>query len=215
MKYRLVIFDLDGTLLDTTEGILASVKHTISHFNLPVLSQEVLTSFIGPPIQDSFAKYYGLSGDRLQEIATIFRNDYSSNNLMKAKPYDGIYQLLQLLSDNGIKIAVATYKREDYAVPLMNYFGFNQYTEIMYGGDHENKLKKKDIIKKCINTANISDMSAVVMVGDTLHDAMGAQEIGLDFIAVTYGFGFKPDEVHSSSYVGYADKAIDVFNLMT
>lgn len=67
MKYRLAIFDLDGTLLDTTEGIVKSVVHTIRYFNLPLLPQEVLLSFIGPPIQDSFAKFYGLSGDILQE----------------------------------------------------------------------------------------------------------------------------------------------------
>ncbi|MCE8540442.1 HAD hydrolase-like protein [Bacteroides fragilis] len=214
MKYRLAIFDLDGTLLDTTEGIVKSVVHTIRYFNLPLLPQEVLLSFIGPPIQDSFAKFYGLSGDILQEIATIFRNDYSNNNLLKAKPYDGIYQLFRLLSDAGIQTAVATYKREDYAVALLNHFGFNEYTKIMYGGDHDNKLRKKDIIQKCIDTSNVGDNGCIVMVGDTLHDAVGAEGLGIDFIAVTYGFGFKADEVDNSGYVGYADKAIDVFNLM-
>lgn len=214
MKYQLAIFDLDGTLLDTTQGILRSVEYTIRSFSLPSLCQEDLLSFIGPPIQDSFARFYGLSGNILQDIATVFRANYSGSNLLKAKPYFGIYDLLEQLSNRDIKVAVATYKREDYAVKLLRNFGFDKYTDIMFGGDHENKLKKKDIIIKCIKTADISDYSSVVMIGDTLYDAIGAAEINLDFIAVTYGFGFKPNVSSKNKYIGYADTPMDILKLI-
>lgn len=190
-KYSLAVFDVDGTLLDTTEGVLASVKYTVKHFGFTEPPYESLIGFIGPPIQDSFAKTYGLSGDILQEIATVFRNRYKDVDLLKAVPYPGIFELFGELSESNIQPAIATYKREDYALAILKHFGFDKFTSIMFGGDHENKLKKRDIILKCIEAAGITDMSRVIMIGDTMNDAAGAKSLGVDFAAVTYGFGFK------------------------
>lgn len=188
--FDLAVFDVDGTLLDTTEGVLSSVKYTIEHFGFEPLSEQRLKKFIGPPIQNSFADAYGLSGDILQEIASVFRNRYKDVDLLKAKPYDGIYEAMDSLVKKDVKIAVATYKRQDYAERILRHFGFDRYTDIMYGADHENKLKKRDIIEKCIRDSGISDYSSAVMIGDSDNDAIGARDIGVSFIAVTYGFGF-------------------------
>ena len=212
-RYDLVIFDLDGTLLDTTEGVLSSVKYTIQKMGFEPLDDKALSTFIGPPIQDSFAKAYGLEGPILQEIATVFRNRYSTMEyLIQATPYEGIYQLLEQLRQRGIQTAVATYKREDYALTLLKHYHFDRYMDIMYGGDHENKLKKKDIIEKCIVTAGIDDLSRVVMIGDTVSDVIGAKGIGVDFLGVTYGFGFTTaaDVMEHPSSVGSADRALDL-----
>ena len=188
--FDLAVFDVDGTLLDTTEGVLSSVEYTIEHFGFEPLSEQRLKKFIGPPIQNSFADAYGLSGDILQEIASVFRNRYKDVDLLKAKPYDGIYEAMDSLVKKDVKIAVATYKRQDYAERILRHFGFDRYTDIMYGADHENKLKKRDIIEKCIRDSGISDYSSAVMIGDSDNDAIGARDIGVSFIAVTYGFGF-------------------------
>lgn len=192
--FDLAVFDVDGTLLNTTEGVLSSVKYTIEKFGFEPLSQEKLRKFIGPPIQNSFAGAYGLSGDILQDIAGVFRNRYKDVDLFKAEPYEGIYDAMQWLLDNNVKIAIATYKRQDYAEKILKNFGFDKYTDIMYGADHENKLKKRDIIEKCIADSGITDYSKVVMIGDSDNDAIGAREIGVNFIAVTYGFGFDSAE---------------------
>lgn len=209
-SYQLAIFDLDGTLLDTTEGVLSSVKYTIEQMGFEMLDDKALSAFIGPPIQDSFAKAYHLEGPILQEIATIFRNRYSTTEyLLQAKSYEGIYDLLEQLRLRGIQVAVATYKREDYARTLLKHYGFDRYTDIMFGGDHENKLKKKDIIEKCIVTANISGRDQVVMIGDTANDAIGAEGMGVDFLGVTYGFGFQTenDVMQYAASVGFASQA--------
>lgn len=205
-KYEIAVFDVDGTLLDTTEGVLASVKYTIDEMGFAPLSDEQLLTFIGPPIQDSFAKAYHLEGDILQEIATCFRNRYKDYELFKAVPYDGIYKLFDKLSEKGIKIAVATYKRQDYAEAILKHFGFDRYTNILCGADHENKLKKVDIIRKCMDDLGVCDYSKAVMIGDSSHDAIGAREIGMDFIGVTYGFDFKSmSEVFQYDAIGAAD----------
>lgn len=204
-NFNLAVFDVDGTLLDTTEGVLSSVKYTIDYFGFEPLCEEQLKKFIGPPIQNSFASTYGLSGDILQDIAEIFRNRYKEVDLFKAKPYEGIYDVMHCLTKNDIKIAIATYKRQDYAEMILRKFGFDKYTDVIYGADHENKLKKQDIIENCIINSGVSDFSRVVMIGDSDNDAIGAENIGVKFIAVTYGFGFYSfDDANRFQNIGIA-----------
>lgn len=210
-QFDVVIFDVDGTLLDTSEGIKSSVKYTVEKHGLSSLSDEVMDTFIGPPIQDSFAKIYGLNGGILQELATTFRNRYKDYDLLKAKPYDGIYEVFDELSQRGIKLAIATYKRQDYAVTIMKHFGFDRYTDIIYGGDHENKLKKRDIIQKCLTDMGVTDLKKAVMIGDSDNDAIGADKIGTEFIGVTYGYGFKnAEDVKKHPSVGVAETPLEL-----
>lgn len=214
-KYDLVVFDLDGTLLDTSEGVLAAVRHTIKTLNFPMLSEEKISTFIGPPIQESFAVQYGLQGEILQKIATVFRNQYKDVDLLKAAPYNGIYELLKTLNADGIMSAVATYKREDYALTLLNHYEFGKYMKSMHGADNENRLKKQDIIQMCIAESGIGDYDRVVMVGDTVHDAIGAEKLGVDFIGVTYGFGFKKmEEELSVKNIGFVSHPLEILNLV-
>lgn len=214
-RYDLVIFDVDGTILDTSEGVISAIKHTIAEMGVDMLSDEALAGFIGPPIQDSFAKAYGIDGDILQDIASVFRSYYKEVDLFKAAPYEGIYEVFRELMKRKIMIGIATYKREDYAITLLKHFGFDRYTGNMHGGDHENKLKKKDIIELCILESGITDKNKIVMIGDTNHDAIGAELVGIDFIGVTFGFGFKSEEdMAEVKHVGYLAKAAEILNYL-
>ena len=150
MGYKAAIFDVDGTLLDTAEGVLASVKYAIQNCGLAALSEEELNTFIGPPIQNSLIRYFGMEKEEAQRITGIFRERYKGEDLLKAIPYEGIYQVFEELKSNGVKLAAATYKRQDYARRILEHFGFDRYTDILYGADNDNKLKKKDIIEKCM-----------------------------------------------------------------
>ena len=214
-QYELAIFDVDGTLLDTTEGVLASVIYAMRVQNLSVPDTGVLRTFIGPPIQDSFAKLYGIQGQDLQEIADIFREHYKNCDLLKAAPYQGIFEVFQLLSKRNVKSAIATYKRQDYAETIVKYFGFDQFTNIIYGADSKNQLKKVDIIRKCIEQSSVSDYSKIVMIGDSAHDALGAKQLNIDFIGVTYGFGFRNnDEVDQYPNIGTAKTPVEIMDLL-
>lgn len=210
-KYDIAVFDVDGTLLDTTEGVLAAVIYTIKKHNLPLLSEEQLKTFIGPPVQDSFQKYYQLGEKENQKLAECFRDRYKNFDLLKAVPYPGIFETMDVLYENNIKIAVATYKRQDYAIKLLKHFKFDKYTNIMYGADNFNKLKKKDIIIKCMKDLGVTDYSKAVMIGDTDNDAIGADKIGMNFLGVTYGFGFKNAiDVKQYPSIGNVDNAKDI-----
>ncbi len=206
-QYQYVVFDVDGTLLDTAEGVLEAVKRTMRQEKLEIPAEDVLRTFIGPPIQNSFQKAYGLNKERAQELAVIFRNYYKEDDcLLKARPYEGIDKVCRRLAEQGVKIGIATYKRQDYADKIVRHFGFGDYTDDIYGADNENKLKKVDIIRLCLKQMNCTDLKKAVMVGDSDNDAVGAQEVGIDFIGVTYGFGFKNQkDVNRYPNIGYAE----------
>ena len=203
-RYDAVIFDLDGTLLDTSEGISGSVGHVIKTLGLEPVSNEVMRSFIGPPIQKSFARVYGLSEEEANNAADLFRARYKDRDLLLARPYNGIIEAIKALSDAGIKSGVATYKRQDYAERILTHFGFDRVCDVICGSDAAQKLTKRDIIENAIKALG-ADKDRVVMVGDSDNDAIGADEIGVDFLGVTYGFGFATeDDVSKFRNVGCA-----------
>lgn len=205
-----VIFDLDGTLLDTSEGILLSVEHTVKELKYCELTHEQKLSFIGPPVQVSLKRLYGLSDEEAQRGAGVFREFYKDKALLKAKPYDGIYDLCEDLKKRGIGMAVATYKREDYALKLLKHFDFDKYCDPMHGADNNNVMKKEDIILMCVNEMN-AGKEECVLIGDTDNDAKGAAKAGIPFIAATWGFGFKKKEdLKDYPYIGIADSPKNV-----
>lgn len=213
MRINNIIFDLDGTLLDTTEGVIESAIYAIKAMNYEELAYDTMLSFVGPPIQESFSKHYNCNSEEAQNVANIFRDYYKENALFKAKPYEGIFELLEQLKKAGKKIAVATYKREDYALTLLKHFGLDQYFESIHGADNKNTLKKADIIGTCICELNATKENSV-LVGDTIHDAVGAEKAGISFIAVTYGFGFKVVlDVMEYKNIGIAETPLDIYRL--
>ncbi|MBO4636527.1 MAG: HAD-IA family hydrolase [Clostridiales bacterium] len=215
-EYKAVLFDVDGTLLDTSEGILVSIRETIEHFGYEMLPQSELLKFIGPPIEWSFRDRLGLTGEAITEAAMYFRDRYSNHNLLLAKPYEGIPELLDFLKQKDIPVAIATYKKDDYAKKLLLHFGFGDYTDIIYGSDYEGKLRKCDIIELCIERLGISDRKKVLMVGDSKHDAEGAAKAGTSFAGVSFGFGFGDfggEDINDYEHVIYVDNAIELRSL--
>lgn len=193
MKFKNYIFDVDGTLLDTSLGIKEAILHTINVLKLHSLTEDELSSFIGPPAQKTFQKLYKLSDVESQKAADIFRDYYKEKSLLKAVPYNHIFDCMKSLIDKGCRVAIATYKREDYAIKLLKYFGFDKFTNSMHGGDNFNKISKSEIIELCMKEIG-AKKEDTVYVGDTQNDYESATKIGINFIGVTYGFGFKKSE---------------------
>lgn len=205
-RFKLVVFDVDGTLLNTSEGILESVRYTIKKHGMKMLEDSLLKKFIGPPIQESFQRAYQVNEETVKKLTETFRNRYKNVDLLKAVPYEGIFDVLRYLKENGTEIAIATYKRQDYAEIIVRHFGFGEYSDIIFGADPDNKLRKSDIIKKCLSAARLDSSAEAVMVGDSENDAIGAKEAGLQFIGVTYGFGFCRADTGRASVLGMVDR---------
>lgn len=209
-----VIFDLDGTLLDTRAGILESAQYAAQQLGYPDLPYEEWLTFVGPPIQQSFVNHYGCDTEKAQHAANIFRDYYKTKALLKAEPYDGIFDLCKKLKDNGVRMAVATYKREDYALMLLRHFGFDQYCAPMHGADNNNILRKEDIVLLCQKEMGAGKENSV-LIGDTEHDAIGAVKADTPFLAVTYGFGFKNEhDILKYPHIGIAKSPMEIAEIV-
>ncbi len=209
-----VSFDLDGTLLDTSEGISQSVRYTIDKMGLALPANVGMDFFIGPPIQMSLQRCFGVDEATAQQGAELFRSYYKTEALFLAKPYEGVFELLEELRFRHIKIGVATYKREDYALEILRHFHISDYCNAMCGADNNNQLTKSDIIRNSCIMAGVASRDTLY-VGDTLHDAKGAFEAGTPFVAVTWGFGFNNDN-YSSDYPieCFVNKPVEILDII-
>ena len=208
-----VIFDLDGTLLDTSPGITESVRYAAKKLDYPELSEELLLSFIGPPLKDSFMRCYACGETEAEALVAAYREHYREGALLNAKPYDGIRELLAALEGRGICPAVATSKPQGFSERILRHFGLDRFFRVIHGADLEGKLKKSDLIRLCAADA-VASYSQCVMVGDTEHDARGAEEAGVPFVGVSYGFGNR-EEMRRYPCIGIADKPMDVLRILT
>ena len=206
MKYKTIVWDIDGTLLNTLEGLVAAYQYTIEQLNLPEKSYEEIATFIGPTPQTIFVSKFGLSEIEAQKAADVFRDRYKNVDLLKAEPYPNLLSVLEKLSGVGYRQAVATNKRQDYAVDICKHFGIDKYCQPIYGADNFNKLSKAELIKNCLKDLEVADNQAV-MIGDTLGDKTAAEQAGVGFIGVNYGFGFKNVE-------GYANSPSEILDLL-
>lgn len=217
MKYEAVIWDLDGTLMNTSEGVLRSVAYTIETLGQPPLPREKMERFIGPPIVQSFVKICNMNPEQAAHAADIFRMRYSTVDLMAAIVYPGIFDVLKQLKQSDVKIGVATYKREDYARKLLEEKGISDYCQSTRGADFENRKTKQDILLECLEELRAGSRQPLkaVLIGDTEHDASGAYQAGVPFLAVTYGYGFRtPEDVNQFAHIGVAEKPDDLMKFL-
>lgn len=192
-KYSTVLFDLDGTLLDTSRGILNCISYAEAAMPLPVLDEECKRRFIGPPLPESFQREYALNESDGMRAVEFYRERYQTKGLLEAEIYPGIQPLLTALQANGASMAVATLKLERYAQTMISFFGLANYFNCVCGTDEKGRVTKAEIIGKCLKKIGALPGEAV-LVGDSRYDRSGAEQAGVDFIGVSYGFGFKPDE---------------------
>lgn len=212
--HRLVIFDVDGTILDTSQGLLESTKYMILKLGYDMPSENVLLSFVGPRVQDSLSRVFGLAGEKLEYASDIFRNRYKEKDVLKAKPYEGIYEVLKIFTEKDIHIAAATNKRQDFTETLLDKYGFGQYVEKAFGTDMEGRLKKEDLIQACLEHFGVHDGKKVVMIGDSSYDAMAAEKTGVDFVGVTYGFEFRREEdINRYHNIGIAKNILELADI--
>lgn len=189
-QYSTLLFDLDGTLLNTSEGILNCIIYTERQMPLPAISHAQRKAFIGPPLLHSFVREYHLEEKEAVRAVEIYRERYREKGAMEACAYNGIPELLNDLRCAGRHLAVATLKLEEYSGKVLKHFGLDRYFDCVAGADPMGKTTKADVIRRCLLQMDCKDLSSAVLIGDSLYDLEGAQETGIGFIGVTYGFGF-------------------------
>ncbi|SFQ23996.1 phosphoglycolate phosphatase [Lachnospiraceae bacterium XBB1006] len=185
------LFDLDGTLVDTCEGIYRGIKFTEKRLKLPSISSESLRQFLGPPLSESFRKYYNLEETAVEEAVTIFREYYGKYGIFECEPYPGIKEMLEKLHEQKIRLFVATSKPTGFAKEILTRFGMDIFFEDIIGsetnGQRNNKVAVIEyIIEKYMGTWVNED---VYMIGDRDQDILAAAKVGIHSIGVLYGYG--------------------------
>lgn len=201
--YDVVLFDLDGTITDPGEGITNSVAYALQKFGIEVADRKELYSFIGPPLYESFEKFFGFSHEDALKAVDIYREYYRPKGVFECFVYDGIEELLRRLHADGKTVIVATSKPEEFAVQIMEHFGLKKYFTYIAGATMDgSRILKADIIDYALKTCGVTDLSSVVMVGDREHDVIGAQKIGVDSIGVLFGYGDRAEhEKAGATYI--------------
>ena len=186
MKYKTILFDLDGTLTRSEEGITRSALYAAEKLGYTGYTKEQMLTFIGPPLHVSFKGVMGMSDEEADRAVELYRERFSTIGWAENEVYEGIPALLRSLKQNGAQIAMATAKPQAFAEKIAKKFGFTPYLDALVGPDFSKKESgKADIVKKAMETLG----GPVVMVGDRCFDVEGGRANGVDTIGVTYGYG--------------------------
>ncbi len=188
MKY--VLFDLDGTLTDPKIGITTAVAYSLESFGIKVENLDDLCPFIGPPLVDSFMKFYGFSEEKAEKAVEKYREYYSVTGLFENFEYEGIANLLKNLQNQGKTLLVATSKPKVFAEKILDYFNLSQYFTYIGGCGLDGSLHtKSEVILHVLEQVNVPNLDEAIMVGDREFDIIGAKKVGIKSIGVLYGYG--------------------------
>ncbi|OHV03882.1 HAD-IA family hydrolase [Mycobacterium talmoniae] len=184
---QLVIFDLDGTLTDSAQGIVASFRHALQHVGAAVPDGDLAATLVGPPMHHTLAAM-GL-GERTEAAVAAYRADYTSRGWAMNSVFDGIAPLLADLRAAGVRLAVATSKAEPTARRVLAHFGLDDHFEVIAGASVDGaRAAKADVLAHAL--AQLAPLpQRVLMVGDRAHDVAGAASHGIDTVVVGWGYG--------------------------
>ena len=184
-----VLFDLDGTLVDSKAGIFSSIAYALDKMGRPMPEEKVLMSFLGPPLVHSFQAYIGMSEEEAIRATALYREHYKPNGMFEFTLYPGVETMLKKLTQSGRRCFLATSKPEVYAKEILKKAGIDSYFTAVCGALlPSGRDEKVEVIGHLIETEGLS-IEDSVMVGDRFYDIEGAHKLGMAAIGVTYGFG--------------------------
>ena len=187
MTKKVILFDLDGTITDSGEGIINCCELALRHYGLPVPSREEMRVFVGPPLHETFEKF-GVPAAECHNAIEVFRSRYTTIGIFENTPYSGIRELLEALKANGNRMFVATSKPEEMANRVLAHFDLAKYFEMVCGATMDSsRVEKSDVIAYLLEY--VGSVENMVMVGDTAFDVLGAASHNIPTIGVAWGYG--------------------------
>ena len=210
-KYKNILLDLDGTILDSGSGIMKSVQYVLDHFSMYHEPEEKLRKFIGPALIDSFMNFYGFSKEKAEEAVEYFRDYYAEKGMFDAFIYPGMRECIEKMAGDGKKLVLLTSKPIFFASQILQHFGLSDYFFMEIGPDlSEQSSDKTRLIEKALREGNFLKEDCL-MVGDTKYDILAAKDVGIDSVAALYGYG----EVEEISIAKYSiEKPLDLLSIV-
>ena len=191
--YSYILFDLDGTLTDSREGILNCVRAAIEDYRDPVPEEETLLRFIGPPLQDSFVRFCGYSPAKAAQAVERFRSRYEPVGQYENRAAPGMEAMMGRLREKGYVLALASSKPQNLCDSICARFGFAPHFSALVGSPPKGDWEKEDVIREALRQLGLTagDAARVLMVGDRKFDVLGARACGVDCAGVEF-FGYAP-----------------------
>ena len=203
--YKYIIFDLDGTLSDSKEGITKCVQYALKKVGIIEENLSDLEYFVGPPMVEQYMKSYGMSEEKAYETLGYYRERYTPIGIYETKAYPGVKEILEAVKNNGMKIGMATSKPQDMAVEVAKYLEIFDYFDVIRGADlHGPRQSKEEVLKKVFEDTDF-DLEESILVGDTRYDVEGANKVGIDCIGVTWGTGTKEEMLDEGAIETFDD----------
>lgn len=192
MTYTAVLFDLDGTIVDSAPGIFHCFEHTFRMMHRESPSREAMRPFLGPPLEETFRDSMGMSGDDLERAVAIYRAEYAAGGAITAELYPGVIDVVRAVRAAGIPVALATSKVESGVRMVLRHFGLDDDFDVLgTATDDATRSGKADVVQYALKSLDDAgaDISRVVLVGDRIHDVEGAVAHNIDCILVEWGYG--------------------------
>lgn len=205
-KKTTLFFDLDGTLTDPMMGITKSVQYALKKSG--VIEEDLwnLTKFIGPPLMDSFQRYYGFSEEKARQAVLYYREYFAPTGKFENVVYDGIPEMLEELKAKGFTLAVATSKPEVFAKDILEHFDLKKYFDFVGGALLDGRTDKAEVITYVLDSLGVAK-EEVLMIGDREHDIIGAAKNQLDSVGVLYGYGDRAE--HEACGAGWIVETVE------
>jgi phosphoglycolate phosphatase len=202
--YSCILFDLDGTIVDSAPGITSTLAYMFEQLGKPIPTPSELLKYVGPPLLDSFRDYAGFDADESARALAIYREKYLNVGAYDATQYPGVGLVLKAVHESPVPMSLATSKPETPATLILEHFNLARYFDIITGAsDDEVRSAKKDVVAEALLrlAAMGADISRPVLVGDREHDVQGAAANGVPTIFVDWGYGSPAEQAGSVAVV--------------
>ncbi len=211
-NFDYVIFDFDGTVADTGEGILKSLQYSFVAMGDPAPELKDLEKFIGPPVYYSYTHFYGIPEEKVDLYVKKYRERYREKGIYESKVYDGLVELVNSLKENGVKVGIASSKPESLIHSVGDYLGVTDLFDAIVGvkTDNSKHSSKASLISQAMADLDAADKNKVLMVGDRCFDIDGAHEAGVKCCAALWGYGDEAEfTAHNADFIVRHPKEIE------
>lgn len=197
---KAILFDLDGTLIDSSEGVTKSVQYALKHYGVEEPDLQRLNVFVGPPLSQSFMKFYGFSKEQAMEAVGFYRERYNETGIFECSLYPGVKACIQELKAQGYLIGMASSKPETFCRRILEHFGILELFDDVVGATLDGRIDtKEEVLNEVMRRWKDVPKDEMCLVGDTMFDVEGANRVGISCIAVSFGFGDAAEMVHAGA----------------
>lgn len=214
---KAVLFDLDGTISNSKEGITKCVQYALEHFGIVENDADKLEVFIGPPLVDSFKQFYGFSDAQAKEATAKYRERYTPIGIHETSMYPGTKECLTALKEQGYVIGMASSKPENFCRIVLEDFGILEYFDDVVGATMDGSIgTKEEVLEEVFRRWSHFGKDEICLVGDSIFDVEGANALGIPCIGVTYGFGNIEEmkEAGATAFVDHLEELPEVLKIL-